>query len=266
MRKAIGASDAYFILDGSATAGIPEDDGYRGLSTMAAGDFFGEIAALTGSPRTADVVTDEPTTLLEVPAAALRATMVVPEIQKLVLSTLTSRLRPDRVGRPAAPGRPGAGRPARPAHTAAIGRAGGRGRLGPRRPGAAGSARAAGSGTRDGSHRVDADHDRGARIHRELVADFAGPQELAEQSTFAEWQTDVDLAAAHGHARDDVVATVDRESASELVHRDVRAALDEAAQLRSRAHIAAVAMSVHHGTLGRGGRVGHGRHREPGGD
>ncbi len=56
------------------------------------GDFFGEIAALTGSPRTADVVTDEDTTLLEVPADALRATMTVPEIQRLVFSTLTSRL------------------------------------------------------------------------------------------------------------------------------------------------------------------------------
>jgi CRP-like cAMP-binding protein len=86
------ASSAYFILDGSATAGIPQDDGYRGLSTMGPGDFFGEIAALTGSPRTADVAVDVDTTLLEVPAEALRATMVVPEIQKLVLSTLTSRL------------------------------------------------------------------------------------------------------------------------------------------------------------------------------
>jgi CRP-like cAMP-binding protein len=86
------ASTAYFILDGSATAGIPEDDGYRGLSTMGAGDFFGEIAALTGSPRTADVVADTDMSLLEVPAEALRATMVVPEIQKLVFSTLTSRL------------------------------------------------------------------------------------------------------------------------------------------------------------------------------
>ena len=38
--------------------GVPADDGYRGLSTMAAGDFFGEIAALTGSARTADVVAD----------------------------------------------------------------------------------------------------------------------------------------------------------------------------------------------------------------
>jgi MFS family permease len=86
------SDDAYFILDGQLAAGVPQGDGYRGLSTMGAGDFFGEIAALTGSPRTADVVADVPTTLMEVPAAALRAVMVVPEINRLVLSTLTERL------------------------------------------------------------------------------------------------------------------------------------------------------------------------------
>ena len=86
------ASSAYFILEGAATAGIPDEDGYRGLSTMEAGDFFGEIAALTGSPRTADVVADSDLTLMEVPAEALRAVMTVPEIRKVVLSTLTSRL------------------------------------------------------------------------------------------------------------------------------------------------------------------------------
>jgi CRP-like cAMP-binding protein len=86
------ASSAYFILDGSAAAGIPDGDSYRGLSTMAAGDFFGEIAALTGSPRTADVIADSDCTLLEVPAEALRATMVVPEVQKLIHATLTTRL------------------------------------------------------------------------------------------------------------------------------------------------------------------------------
>ena len=86
------ASSAYFVLDGSATAGIPDESGYRGLSTMGPGDFFGEIAALTGSPRTADVIAEADTTLMEVPADALRATMVVPEIQKLVFSTLASRL------------------------------------------------------------------------------------------------------------------------------------------------------------------------------
>ena len=87
------ASSAYFILDGETTAGVPVEDGYRGLSTMTSGDFFGEIAALTGSPRTADVVADVDTTLLEVPAASLRATMVVPEINRVVLSTMTTRLQ-----------------------------------------------------------------------------------------------------------------------------------------------------------------------------
>jgi CRP-like cAMP-binding protein/sugar phosphate permease len=87
------ATSAYFILAGTTTAGVPEEGGgFRGLSTMQAGDFFGEIAALTGSRRTADVVADADTELLEVPADALRATMVVPDIQRLVFSTLTSRL------------------------------------------------------------------------------------------------------------------------------------------------------------------------------
>ena len=87
------ATAAWFILDGSTTAGVPIEGGYRGLSTMTAGDFFGEIGALTGSTRTADVVADVDTTLIEVPAAALRATMVVPEIGRVVLSTMTSRLQ-----------------------------------------------------------------------------------------------------------------------------------------------------------------------------
>ena len=107
------ASSAYFILEGSTTAGIPEPGGgYHGLSTMQPGDFFGEIAALTGSKRTANVVADVDTELLEVPAEALRATLVVPEIQRLVYSTLTSRLLHHRGRRPAAPGRSRPGRAA----------------------------------------------------------------------------------------------------------------------------------------------------------
>jgi len=34
------ASSAFFILEGSTTAGIPTEGGYRGLSTMQEGDFF----------------------------------------------------------------------------------------------------------------------------------------------------------------------------------------------------------------------------------
>lgn len=84
---------AYFILDGQAVAGTPaEDGGYRSLSSMSAGDFFGEIAALTGSRRTATVVAEQPTTVVEVPAATLRGLMSVPELGSLFLSKLTERL------------------------------------------------------------------------------------------------------------------------------------------------------------------------------
>ena len=84
---------AYFILDGRLVAGTPADDGeYRSLSTMGAGDFFGEIAALTGSRRTANVVVDEPATLVEVPADTLRGLMTIPQLSELFLSKLTERL------------------------------------------------------------------------------------------------------------------------------------------------------------------------------
>ncbi len=92
------ASSAFFVLDGEATAGIPVDDGYRGLSTMVAGDWFGEIAALTGSTRTADVVADVDSVLLEVTPEALRTAMAVPEIQRLVLSTMSTRLQRTEMG------------------------------------------------------------------------------------------------------------------------------------------------------------------------
>ena len=53
---------------------------------------FGEIAALTGSQRTADVVAEEDSTLLEVPAETLRSLMAVPEFGQLVLGKMTERL------------------------------------------------------------------------------------------------------------------------------------------------------------------------------
>jgi MFS family permease len=84
---------AFFILAGRAVAGIAAEQGnYRSLSTMTPGDFFGEIAALTGAARTADVVAIENTTLLQVPAQALRSLMGNPALSALFLAKMTERL------------------------------------------------------------------------------------------------------------------------------------------------------------------------------
>ncbi|MGD8732592.1 MAG: MFS transporter, partial [Anaerolineales bacterium] len=67
------SEEAFFILDGKVVAGVPVDGhGYRPLSIMLPGDFFGEIAALMGIERTADVVAEEESVLLEVPAENLK--------------------------------------------------------------------------------------------------------------------------------------------------------------------------------------------------
>ena len=86
------ADEVYFVLAGKAVAGVAVEGGYRSLSSLAPGDFFGEIAALSGGPRTANVVTEEPTTLLSVPATMLRGWMVKPALRQLFLSTAAERL------------------------------------------------------------------------------------------------------------------------------------------------------------------------------
>jgi len=92
-RAGDAGDSAYFILSGRALAGRTTGEGqYRALSSMGAGDVFGEIAALTGTPRTADVVTDEPTSLLEVPAESLRRLMALPDFSSLVLDKMQERL------------------------------------------------------------------------------------------------------------------------------------------------------------------------------
>jgi CRP-like cAMP-binding protein len=93
LRQGEVSDAAYFVLTGQAVAGFSTASGeYRSLSKMSAGDFFGEIAALTGSPRTANVVAAEPSSLLQVPAENLRRLMGDPRLSQLFLTTMSERL------------------------------------------------------------------------------------------------------------------------------------------------------------------------------
>jgi MFS family permease len=63
---------AYFILKGSAAAGFLRDDDYVILSVMHEGDFFGEVAALTGMQRTANIITEEDSEFLIIPSKVMK--------------------------------------------------------------------------------------------------------------------------------------------------------------------------------------------------
>lgn len=83
---------AFFVMRGRAVAGVQESAGTRWLETMGEGDFFGEIAALSGQPRTANVIAEETTTLLQVPAPTLRHLMTYPSISQIVRAKFYERL------------------------------------------------------------------------------------------------------------------------------------------------------------------------------
>lgn len=92
LRRGEVSDEAYFILDGRAVAGQEDKDAFRSLEILNAGDFFGEIASITGVPRTANVIADQPTTLLQVPAKLIRQLMADPQINRLFLSKMTERM------------------------------------------------------------------------------------------------------------------------------------------------------------------------------
>ena len=92
MRHGEVSDAAYFLLEGGAIAGRPENGQDRVLEVLSPGDFFGEIAALTGLPRTANVVTSQPAVLLRVPAATLRLMSRNADLNRLLMSKMTERM------------------------------------------------------------------------------------------------------------------------------------------------------------------------------
>jgi CRP-like cAMP-binding protein len=68
------------------------------VATLGTGDFFGEIALVTGAPRTATVKATEPSTLLVLTDRAFeRVGEDIPSITTSVLRVLGERLHPETV-------------------------------------------------------------------------------------------------------------------------------------------------------------------------
>ena len=84
---------AYFIMKGSVGVGYSKDDEYVILNILRDGDFFGEVAALTGSQRTANIITEEESEFLILPSKVLRnLTQNHKEVRMMFHATMIDRL------------------------------------------------------------------------------------------------------------------------------------------------------------------------------
>lgn len=94
IRQGEESTAAYFILDGGVAVGLSGagEDNDRPVAMLTSGDFFGEIAALNGTRRTANVVAPQETHLFEVPATTLQDLMRYQEIARAFTDTVSRRL------------------------------------------------------------------------------------------------------------------------------------------------------------------------------
>jgi CRP-like cAMP-binding protein/predicted MFS family arabinose efflux permease len=89
------ASDAaYFILEGSVGVGVLKGDEYEIVNVLRKGDFFGEVAALMGVARSANVITEEASEFLVLPSRVMRRlARQFPALKRVFYATIAERLR-----------------------------------------------------------------------------------------------------------------------------------------------------------------------------
>jgi CRP/FNR family cyclic AMP-dependent transcriptional regulator len=91
MREGGRGSEFFILLEGGVDV---EKDGRR-INTLGPGDFFGEIALISRSPRTATVTTTSPVLALVITDRSFRRLLEeTPEVQLKVLEALAARLAP----------------------------------------------------------------------------------------------------------------------------------------------------------------------------
>ena len=91
MREGERGTEFFVLLDGSADVLRSG----RKINKLGDGDFFGEIALVSRSDRTATVTTSEPSRVLVITEQAFRALLDhAPQIQIRVLEALADRLAP----------------------------------------------------------------------------------------------------------------------------------------------------------------------------
>jgi CRP-like cAMP-binding protein len=91
-----GATGREFVVIAEGAAEVTKDG--RTINRLKTGDFVGEIALLSGKPRTATVTTTEDSRVLVLTDRAFRRlTREVPSVQASILTALSERLHADSI-------------------------------------------------------------------------------------------------------------------------------------------------------------------------
>ncbi|REJ78693.1 MAG: hypothetical protein DWQ47_04385 [Acidobacteria bacterium] len=82
----------YIIHTGSVSVQIRDEGGRRTINTLGPGDFFGEMSLFTGEPRTADVVAEVETKVIEIQPSILKPILEDnPELVRIISEIIDDR-------------------------------------------------------------------------------------------------------------------------------------------------------------------------------
>ena len=84
--------EAFFVLRGRVVVQREENGLVRITRSASAGEQFGEVSALAGTPRIATAVAAEPSQVLRLSADSLRKLMKAPRVNKVIRSRMSERL------------------------------------------------------------------------------------------------------------------------------------------------------------------------------
>ena len=92
VRRGQEGNSMFVIVRGSVKVQIPEHDHQKTINTLKSNDFFGEMSLLTGQPRTATVIAEEETEVIQIKKSALKPLFAVnPDLMKAICDIIEDR-------------------------------------------------------------------------------------------------------------------------------------------------------------------------------
>ena len=92
VRRGQEGNSMFVIVRGAVKVQIPENDYQKTINKLTANDFFGEMSLLTGQPRTATVIAEEETEVIQIKKSAIRPLFEVnPDLMKAICDIIEER-------------------------------------------------------------------------------------------------------------------------------------------------------------------------------